>query len=64
MTGRGTEIELALTAVVPEFELRFACVALPNGEDPGVLLVAREGEEPTVTYAPLHRRIDSPVIDG
>ncbi|WKN59027.1 hypothetical protein R1X32_13380 [Rhodococcus opacus] len=57
VTGRGTEVELALTAVVPEFELRFACAALPNGEDPGVLLVAREGEEPTVirTPPPPHR---------
>ncbi|WP_143543068.1 hypothetical protein [Rhodococcus sp. NCIMB 12038] len=52
VTGRGNEIELALTAVVPEFELCFACAALPKGEDPGVLLFAKRGEEPRVLRTP------------
>jgi hypothetical protein len=43
VTDRGTEVELTMSAPVPEFGLRFAAAGLPEGEAPGRLTVWRDG---------------------
>lgn len=51
VTDRGTEVQLAMSAVIPRFRLRFAAAALPDGEAPAWLRAESVG----VTVADLYR---------
>ncbi len=52
-TDRGTEVELALSAPVERFGVRFAAAALPAGHRPGSIRVERDGLELASTAQPL-----------
>jgi len=42
-TDRGTEVELALSAFMPEYGSTFAAAVMPDGECPCALRVERDG---------------------
>ncbi len=54
VTDRGTEVELSLSAVVPQFGLRFAAVGLPPGEAPNRLIIEVNGQPVADLHRPMH----------
>jgi hypothetical protein len=54
VTDRGTEVELSLSAVVPQFGLRFAAAGLPTGEAPNRLIIEVRGETVADLHRPMH----------
>jgi len=54
VSDRGTEVQLRLSAVVPEFGLRFAAAGLPGGEAPNRLLIQIKGETVADLHRPMH----------
>jgi hypothetical protein len=54
VTDRGTGVELSLSAVVPQFGLRFAAAGLPIGEAPNRLIIEVNGQSVADLYRPMH----------
>ena len=54
VTDRGTEVELSLSAVVPQFGLRFAAAGLPTGEAPNRLIIEVNGQSVADLHRPMH----------
>jgi len=54
VTDHGTEVELSLSAVVPQFGLRFAAASLPTGEAPNRLLFEVKGQTVADLHRPMH----------
>jgi hypothetical protein len=54
VTDRGTEVELSLSVVVPQFGLRFAAAGLPTGEAPNRLIIEVGGETVADLHRPMH----------
>jgi hypothetical protein len=54
VTDRGTEVELSLSAVVPQFGLRFAAAGLPTGEAPNRLIIEVKGQTVADFHRPMH----------
>ena len=54
VTDHGTEVELSLSAVVPQFGLCFAAAGLPTGEAPNRLLFEVKGQTVADLHRPMH----------
>jgi hypothetical protein len=54
ITDRGTQVELSLSEVVPQFGLRFAAAGLPDGEAPNRLIIEAKGQTVADLHRPMH----------
>ena len=55
-TDRGTEVELKLSPLIEDFNLRFAAAPLPDGEEPGRIRAESQGIVLTDESRPMHHR--------
>ena len=54
VTDRSKEVELSLSAVVPQFGLRFAAAGLPTGEAPNRLIIEVGGQRVADFHRPMY----------